>query len=75
MICSCYETFLVLMFGFGVNPCHCNDLFYKKKKKDRHNNSFQATIGIASYETLYGSKCWLPLYWEEVGEKNYWDHI
>jgi hypothetical protein len=33
-----------------------------------YNNSFQATIGMAPYETLYGRKCRSPLYWDEVGE-------
>jgi hypothetical protein len=34
-----------------------------------YNNSFQATIGMAPYETLYGRKCRSPLYWDEVGER------
>jgi ribosomal protein L21E len=34
-----------------------------------YNNSFQATIGMAPYETLYGRRCRSPLYWDEVGEK------
>jgi hypothetical protein len=34
-----------------------------------YNNSFQATIGMAPYEALYGWKCRSPLYWDEVGEK------
>ncbi|OWK25887.1 hypothetical protein AJ87_49580 [Rhizobium yanglingense] len=33
-----------------------------------YNNSFQATIGMAPYEALYGRKCRSPLYWDEVGE-------
>lgn len=32
------------------------------------NNSFQATIGMAPYETLYGRKCKFPIHWDEVGE-------
>jgi len=35
-----------------------------------YNNSFQATIGMAPYEALYGRKCRSPLYWDEVGEKH-----
>jgi hypothetical protein len=31
-----------------------------------YNNSFQATIGMAPYEALYGRKCKSPLYWDEV---------
>jgi len=34
-----------------------------------YNNSFQPTIGMAPYEALYGRKCRLPLYWDEVGER------
>ena len=34
-----------------------------------YNNSFQATIGMALYEALYGRKCRSPLYWDEVGER------
>jgi hypothetical protein len=34
-----------------------------------YNNSFQATIGMAPYEELYGQKCRSPLYWDEVGER------
>jgi hypothetical protein len=34
-----------------------------------YNNSFQATIGMAPYEALYGRKCRSPLYWDEVGER------
>jgi hypothetical protein len=37
--------------------------------KFSYNNSFQATIGMALYEALYGRKCRSPLYWDEVGEK------
>lgn len=33
-----------------------------------YNNSFQATIGMALYEALYGRKCRSPLYWNEVGK-------
>ena len=32
-------------------------------------NSFQATIGMAPYEALYGRKCRSPLYWDDVGER------
>jgi hypothetical protein len=33
-----------------------------------YNNSYQATIGMAPYEALYGRKCRSPLYWDDVGE-------
>ena len=34
-----------------------------------YNNSYQASIGMASYEALYGRKCRTPVCWDEVGEK------
>jgi hypothetical protein len=34
-----------------------------------YNNSFQATIGMAPCEALYGRKCRSPLYWDEVGKR------
>ena len=33
-----------------------------------YNNSFQASIGMAPYEALYGKKCRTPICWDEVGE-------
>ena len=33
-----------------------------------YNNSFQASIGMAPYEALYGRKCRTPICWDEVGE-------
>ena len=36
-----------------------------------YNNSYQATIGIAPYEMLYGRKCRSPIHWDEMGEKKY----
>ena len=34
-----------------------------------YNNSFQATIGMAPYEALYGRKCRSPVHWDEIGER------
>ena len=34
-----------------------------------YNNSYQATIGMAPYEALYGRKCRTPVHWYETGEK------
>ena len=34
-----------------------------------YNNSYQASIGMAPYEDLYGQKCRTPVYWDEVGER------
>ncbi|XP_022865720.1 uncharacterized protein LOC111385548 [Olea europaea var. sylvestris] len=34
-----------------------------------YNNSYQATIGMAPYEALYGRKCRSPVYWDKVGER------
>ena len=36
-----------------------------------YNNSFQATIGMAPYEALYGRKCRSPVHWDEAGERQY----
>ena len=33
-----------------------------------YNNSYQATIGMAPYEALYGRKCRSPIHWDEAGE-------
>nr|GEV83117.1 putative reverse transcriptase domain-containing protein [Tanacetum cinerariifolium] len=33
-----------------------------------YNNSYQASIKVASYEALYGRKCRSPVCWAEVGE-------
>jgi len=34
-----------------------------------YNNSYQASIGMASYEALYRRKCHTPICWDEVGER------
>ncbi|XP_073133537.1 uncharacterized protein [Henckelia pumila] len=34
-----------------------------------YNSSYQATIGMAPYEALYGRKCRTPLHWDEMGER------
>ncbi|TYK26967.1 pol protein [Cucumis melo var. makuwa] len=34
-----------------------------------YNNSYQATIGMAPFEALYGKCCRSPVFWGEVGEK------
>ena len=34
-----------------------------------YNNSFQASIGMAPYEALYGRQCRTPVCWDEVGER------
>ncbi|KAL5554707.1 hypothetical protein UlMin_042108 [Ulmus minor] len=36
--------------------------------KFSYNNSYQATIGMAPYEVLYGRKCRSPVHWYETGE-------
>ncbi|KAK6122175.1 hypothetical protein DH2020_044082 [Rehmannia glutinosa] len=38
-----------------------------------YNNSYQATIGMAPYEALYGQKCRSPLHWEISRQKSYAD--
>ena len=34
-----------------------------------YNNSYQASIGMAPYEALYGRKCKTLICWNEVGEQ------
>ena len=34
-----------------------------------YNNSYHATIGMSLYEALYGQKCQLPLYWDNVSDR------
>ena len=34
-----------------------------------YNSSYQVTIGMPPYETLYGWKCRSLLHWDEMGEK------
>ena len=34
-----------------------------------YNNSYQASIGMAPYEALYGRPCRTPVCWGEVGER------
>ena len=34
-----------------------------------YNNSYQATIGVAPYEALYGRKCRSPVHWYDMREK------
>ncbi|KAL4037886.1 hypothetical protein IC575_001487 [Cucumis melo] len=34
-----------------------------------YNNRFQATIGMAPFEALYGKRCRSPVCWGEVGEQ------
>ena len=33
-----------------------------------YNNSFQASIGMAPFEALYGRKCKTLIYWNDDGE-------
>ena len=34
-----------------------------------YNNSYQVSIGMTSYEALYGRKCKTLICWDEVGEQ------
>ena len=34
-----------------------------------YNNSYQASVDMAPYETLYGRKCRTLICWDEVGEQ------
>ena len=35
-----------------------------------YNNSFQASLGMAPFEALYGRRCRTPLNWSETGERS-----
>ena len=35
-----------------------------------YNNSYQASLGMAPYEALYGRKCRSPVHWYEVGQSS-----
>ena len=37
--------------------------------KFAYNNSYQATIGMAPFEALYGRPCRSPICWSDVGQK------
>ena len=34
-----------------------------------YNNSYQASLGMAPYEALYGRRCRSPIHWDDVGER------
>ena len=42
---------------------------YVRLAEFAYNNSYQASIGMAPYEALYGRRCRSPVHWDEVGER------
>ena len=42
-----------------------------KLAKFSYNNSYQESIHMAPFESLYGKKCRTPLNWVEVGDHGY----
>ena len=42
---------------------------YLPLAKFAYNNSYQASIGMALYEVLYGRKCKISICWDEVSEQ------
>jgi hypothetical protein len=36
-----------------------------------YNNSYKASLKMSSFEALYGRKCRTPLYWDQIGEKQF----
>ena len=42
---------------------------YVRLAEFAYNNSYQASIGMAPYEDLYGRRCRSPVHWDEVGER------
>ena len=52
----------VISFGMGWENCLPFAEF-------AYNNSYQASLGKAPFEVLYGRKCRTPLNWSETGER------
>ena len=52
----------VISFGMGWEKCLPFAEF-------AYNNSYQASLGKAPFEVLYGRKCRTPLNWSETGER------
>jgi hypothetical protein len=36
-----------------------------------YNNSYQASLKMSPFEALYGRKCRTPLYWDQMGERQF----
>jgi hypothetical protein len=36
-----------------------------------YNNSYQASLKMSPFEALYGRKCMTPLYWDQIGERQF----
>jgi hypothetical protein len=36
-----------------------------------YNNSYQASLKMSPFEALYGRKCRTPLYWVQIGERQF----
>jgi hypothetical protein len=36
-----------------------------------YNNSYQASLKMSPFEALYGKKCRTPLYWDQIGERQF----
>jgi hypothetical protein len=39
-----------------------------------YNNSHQASLKMSPFEALYGRKCRTPLYWDQIGERQFFGH-
>jgi transposase InsO family protein len=38
-----------------------------------YNNSHQASLKMSQFEALYGRKCITPLYWDQTGERQFFE--
>jgi hypothetical protein len=36
-----------------------------------YNNSYQASLKMSSFQSIYGRKCRTPLYWDQTGERQF----
>jgi hypothetical protein len=36
-----------------------------------YNNNYQASLKMSPFEALYGRKCRTPLYWDQIGERQF----
>ncbi|KAD4180244.1 hypothetical protein E3N88_28835 [Mikania micrantha] len=53
----------------GVRATGRGDDGSESEPEFAYNNSWQASIGMAPFELLYGRKCRAPICWDELAER------